>query len=199
VRWTPTVLCLGLGLVVLAINISPAVTGPQDLLIWLRATAVFGALSLAFLLDDPTEPTTEAVAVPLLYRRALRLALALPPVAVWWALALGFSARRLPRVPIPVAAVTLEAAALTALALALAAGCARWVPEGTGGVAAAPALLMSAVLAAVLPPPSEMFPLVDGPAWTAAHVRWAIVGVAAVVVFIVASRGPGRQRRWALR
>jgi hypothetical protein len=46
--------------------------------VWLRITMVVGALGYAFLLDDPSEPTTQAVTGSLLLRRALRVALLLP-------------------------------------------------------------------------------------------------------------------------
>jgi hypothetical protein len=68
----------------------------------------------AFLLDDPSEPTTEGAAGSLLLRRSLRMALLLPAVAAWWVAVVWRVRAVQPGLPLPVAALTLEAAALLA-------------------------------------------------------------------------------------
>jgi hypothetical protein len=100
----------------------------ERLVLWLRIAMTVGALGCAFLLDDPSEPTTEGVAGSLLLRRSLRVALLLPATAAWWAATVWRVRAVHPGLPLPVAALTLEAAALLAVTVALAAAGSRLSP-----------------------------------------------------------------------
>jgi hypothetical protein len=141
---------LSLGLLALAVR--PGLALPAErLVLWLRIAMTVGALGCAFLLDDPSEPTTEGVAGSLLLRRSLRVALLLPATAAWWAATVWRVRAVHPGLPLPVAALTLEAAALLAVTVALAAAGSRLAPERRGGVVAAPALLALASAAFLLP------------------------------------------------
>ena len=168
VKWVPMVLSLTAGLALLILNIAARdhIQSAQ-LLPGVRMCAVFGALSVAFLFDDAAATITAAAPVPLSVRRAVRVALALPVLGCWWAAVLAICASLAPQADLPIGALLLEGAALTAVTLALSAVCGRWVPEQLGGVAAAPGLLVAAALANALPAPVEMFTVPDSPAWAA--------------------------------
>ena len=96
--------------------------------------------------------------------------------------------------PLPVAALTLEAAALLAVTLALAAAGSRLAPERRGGVVAAPALLALASVAGLLPARVELYAQPVGGAWDAAHRRWALLLGLALGTFAAASRDPAHRR-----
>jgi hypothetical protein len=163
----------------------------------MRMAAGAIALGAAFLLDDPTEDLLAHVPTSLLLRRVERIAIALPAIAATWLLAdllVPHSARS----PLPFGAMSLELAALVAAALALSATAGRAVPEGMGGVAAAPLLLALVTGAIALPKGHRLF--ISGPweeQWHAAHGRWRWVLGAAIVVFVWQSLDPGRPRAWA--
>lgn len=148
----------------------------------LRLAALALCIGGAFLLDDPAAETIESVPASLLFRRLLRLALALPVLAAAWALVVRSAGH------VPAWELTLELGALLAVALALAAR--------AGGVAAGPTLLVLFGLAALLP--SRWALLVPGPEdprWSAAHGRWALVLAAGLAAVVWASLDPGRPRR----
>jgi fluoroquinolone transport system permease protein len=195
VGWAPPLAAstLSLGLLTVAVRRGqPLQAG--GLVVWLRITMAVGALGSAFLLDDPSEPTTEAVAGSLLLRRALRVALLLPAAAAWWAAAVWRVRAVHPGVPLPVAALTLEAAALLAVTVALAAAGSRLAPERRGGVVAAPALF--AVTGAAIPLPARvaLYALPGSPGWDGAHQRWAMLLGFALAAFAAASRDPANGR-----
>lgn len=193
VRWTPVALCLATGLTILVLGLSPETIPPKELLLWLRVATVFGALSVAFLLDDPAESTTQAVAVPRWYRRTVRIALVAPVIALYWALMLVIPATMAPTMPVHVAGLLLEAAAMAAMTLALSSVCGRWVPEGMGGVAAAPGLLLAMMLAASLP---DSVALLDAPghlSWPGSRYRWAAVLVLSAIALVLTSQDTARR------
>ncbi|WP_229880752.1 ABC transporter [Streptomyces viridiviolaceus] len=166
---------------------------PWLTLVLLRAAALVGALGLAFLLDDPARHLTAPVPTRRPLRQALRAVLVAPPVALWWAAVLLLAPAK---VRPPVAGVTVEAAATCALAFAGAAAAVRLTREQRPGQAVAAALLTSAVLAPLLLPDGwELFVPAENPAWDAAHDRWALVSVAAVVAWGLC--GPEPSARWA--
>jgi fluoroquinolone transport system permease protein len=183
-RWAalPVVLVFTVGLVELERR-------QPGLDLWaLRAGAVLLAIWAGLSVDDPAEATVEATPFPPLGRRALRLLLALAALAACWALLLT----RTLGVP-PVGGVTLEAAALVAVALAAAAVASRLTADHQGGLAAAPAVLGLVLGAIRLPRRLWLFPAPGDPGWTAAHGRWAAVVGVAVVVLLLASLDPGRR------
>jgi hypothetical protein len=191
VGWGPPLAAFIVSLGLLALAVRPGPLLPADVLVrWLRIATTVSALGYAFLLDDPSEPTTEAVAGSLLLRRTLRVALLLPATTAWWITAIWRVHAVQPRVPLPSAALTLEAVALLAVTLALAAAGSRLAPERRGGVVAAPALLASAGAAILLPARVALFVQPDSTGWTGAHQRWATLLGCAVVTFAIASRDP---------
>jgi hypothetical protein len=184
---------LSLGLLALAVRPGPA-SAPEELVRWLRLATIVAALGCAFLLDDPSEPTTESVAGSQLLRRALRVALLLPATTAWWAAVLWRVQAVHPGLPLPVAALTLEAAALLAVTLALAAAGSRLAPERRGGVVAAPALLALTSGCFLLPAPVALYAQPGSAAWDGAHRRWALLLGLALAAFAAASRDPAHRR-----
>jgi hypothetical protein len=195
IGWGPPLAAFTVSLGLLALAVRPGLALPAgQLMLWLRIAMIVAALGWAFLLDDPSEPTTEGVAGSLLLRRALRMALLLPATAAWW-VAVVWRVRAVhPGMPLPVAALTLEAAALLAVTVALAAAGSRLAPERRGGVVAAPALLALASAAGLLPARVALYVQPEGGAWDAAHRRWALLLGLALAVFAISSRDPAHRR-----
>jgi fluoroquinolone transport system permease protein len=195
VGWAPPLAGFALSLGLLALTVRPGLELPAGrLVLWLRLAMTVGTLGCAFLLDDPSEPTTEGVAGSLLLRRTLRVGLLLPAAAAWWAAAVWRARAVHPGLPLPVAALTLEAAALLAVTVALAAAGSHLAPERRGGVVAAPALLALASAAFLLPAPAALYAEPGSAAWGGAHDRWALLLGLALVAFAAASRDPARRR-----
>jgi hypothetical protein len=194
VGWAAPLAGFALSLGLLALAVRPGLELPAGrLVLWLRLAMTAGALGCAFLLDDPSEPTTEGVAGSLLLRRALRVALLLPATAAWWVGVVWRVRAVHPGLPLPVAALTLEAAALLAVTVALAAG-SRLAPERRGGVVAAPALLALTSAAFLLPAPVALYAEPGSAAWDGAHRRWALLLGLALAAFAAASRDPAHRR-----
>ncbi|WCN01714.1 ABC transporter [Streptomyces sp. M92] len=180
---------------------APALTGaepaPWQTLVLLRGVALIGALGLAFLLDDPARHLTAPVPVPRPLRQALRVALAAPLVALWWAavLLIAPSASR----P-PAGDITLEAAAVGVLALAAAATAVRLTDEARPGPAVAAALLLAAVAAPLLTPEGwALFVPAEDPRWPDAHDRWAVLLAAVAVAWAVCGPEPVGRRGGRVR
>ncbi|GDY75782.1 hypothetical protein [Streptomyces avermitilis] len=92
--------------------------------------------------------------------------------------------------------MTLEAAALAALALAGAAAAVRWSDTAEPGAATAAWLLFAACAGLLLLP--GRWSLYVGPAdprWQAAHVRWAALLAVGVLVWAASGPEPLRARR----
>jgi hypothetical protein len=195
VGWGAPLAGFALSLGLLGLAVRPGLELPAGrLVLWLRIAMTVGALGCAFLLDDPSEPTTEGVAGSLLLRRTLRVALLLPATAAWWVGVVWRVRAVHPGLPLPVAALTLEAAALLAVTVALAAAGSRLAPERRGGVVAAPALLALACAAFLLPSPVALYAQPGSAAWDGAHQRWALLLGLALVAFAAASRDPAHRR-----
>lgn len=195
VGWVPPLAAFGLSLGLFALAVRPGqAMAPEDLVRWVRLTVIVAALGYAFLLDDPSQPTTEGVAGSLLLRRTLRVALLLPATAAWWVAVVWRVHAVHPRVPLPVAALTVETTTLLAVTLALAAAGSRLAPERRGGVVAAPALLALATAALWLPAWAALYTPPGATAWAGAHQRWALLLGLALVVFGAASRDPAQRR-----
>ncbi|HZO68732.1 MAG TPA: hypothetical protein VFB74_27380 [Kribbellaceae bacterium] len=195
VGWLPALAALAVSLGLLALAVRPGLPlAPADLLRWVRYAMIVAALGYAFLLDDPSEPTTEGVAGSLLLRRTLRVVLLLPATAAWWVAVVWRVGAVYPQLPLPIAALTLEAAALLTVTLALAAAGSRLAPERHGGVVAAPALLVLATAAFHLPARLILYVPPDSAEWDSAHQRWTALLGLALVAFVVASRDPAHRR-----
>ena len=158
----------------------------------LRAAALAFALGLAFVLDDPARHTTAAVPTRRPARHALRVALVAPVTAAWWTAALLIVPDGIRP---PVGDVTLEAGAAFMLALAASAAAIRLTQAAEPGQAVAGAVLTTAVLGLLLWPGRwELFVGTQDPKWAAAHDRWGMVLVGAVVVWGVCGPEPLRRR-----
>jgi hypothetical protein len=169
----------------------------------LRISAVLLAMGAAFVLDDPAQVTTLAAPTPLLLRRALRVAIVVPALAVAWGATVWVIRRsEIPTESLPIAAVTLELAALVAVALAAAVVMSELVPERLGGLASGPVLLALVAGALFLPSRFALFVSEPGlPRWHGAHQLWlGILGVGVLVMLFGYSdrtRSFGRIRRSA--
>jgi hypothetical protein len=177
----------------------------------LRIGAVLLCLGAGFIVDDDAGVTVAPVVASLAVRRGLRLLLAVPALAAGWAAALGAARMLAASGPVagasvsgslPVAGLTLEAAALLSVALAAGAAAVRWVGHGRAGATAGPVLLafVMAMLSAGRYWP--MFPDASETGWVPAHVRWAAILAVAAILFaglaLDPARRPGilRRRRW---
>ncbi|MFD4524957.1 ABC transporter [Streptomyces sp. NPDC058470] len=171
------------------LSVSPDSWPGLDLL---RAAALAFGLGLAFLLDDPARHTTAAVPTRRPVRTGLRVAFAVPFAALWWTAALLLvpeDARP------PLGAVTLEAAAVAALALAGAAVVVRCTEAAEPGIAVSGVLLGAGLSAALLVPDRWALVVpVDDPRWGGAHDRWTVILVVAVVVGAACWAEPLRRR-----
>jgi hypothetical protein len=191
IKWRPVVIGAALGLAILLVpEALTARLTDTHLTTLARIAAICVALGAAFLLDDPATHSTPTVPTPRLARNLIRVALAVPAVALWWALTLALAkttGHNAAVAHLPVAALTLEAATLVAAALALAAIAQRRTADGNVGVIAAPAVLLLAALAWFLPRPVALVVTPTDPHWTASHHRWAAVLATALVAFLWAS------------
>lgn len=175
----------------------------SGLLITARLAAVCGAAGVAFVLDDPAERTTTAVVpVPLRLRRGLRVLPAIPLAAAWWAALLLVVRDRLDPAlwaGLPVRDLSLEAAGLLAVTVALAAAGLTATAERSGSVFAIPALLLGLLMAqTILPARLVLFAEPGSGAWTASHQRWAMLLGIAVAGFLLAGHDPAHRRLGAL-
>ena len=130
---------------------------------YLRLAAVGICLGAAYVFDDPTEDTIGYVPAPLLFRRVVRMAIAVPVAGAWWLVALtvaGDVPRKLGG-PTPAGDLTLEASVMLVAALTAASIGTRRVTDRLGGVVAAP-ILIGLVIAAFFIP-AEYAIVVDSP------------------------------------
>jgi fluoroquinolone transport system permease protein len=164
----------------------------------LRLTALTGALGLAFLLDDPARAISATTPVGRPARTILRLALVVPPAALWWTTALLL-------IPAPtrpaLAPVTLEAMATAAGALTLATAAMRFTDTAAAGRATAARLGAGAALMVLVPPRWGLLTTPDDPWWQATQLRWAAVLLVTLALCALWTPEPLRRRplRPALR
>lgn len=189
--WAPLLTATGLGLAIVSVPAAMSVTlGPPDLSGLLRAAAVCGALGMAFGLDDPAARSLETVPTPRPLRYAVRVATLVAAAAAWWAVALAVTVAGAEQgigAALPLRGLTLEAAGIAAVALAVAAVRLRLRPDG-GGLVAAPAVLALVLAASALPQRVALFVSPDSDLWRAAHERWVVVLALAVGALAWASR-----------
>ncbi|WP_339130237.1 ABC transporter [Streptomyces sp. f51] len=192
-RWA---LLTGAVVGLLPAGLTRTASGPPDTwlcLNLLRASALAFALGLAFLLDDPARNTTATVPVRRPVRTGLRLGLVVPFTAACWTAALFLipSGGRPPE-----GAITLEAAAITVLALASALVAVRCSEAGEPGIAISAGLVGAFFAAALLLPERwELFVAASDPHWDDAHRRWAGVLVVALLAGAFSLAEPLRRRR----
>ncbi|SEG73046.1 hypothetical protein SAMN04489712_11065 [Thermomonospora echinospora] len=192
--WTALAAGGGLGLVLVAVPglFSPDI-GVDAVVNLLRMAALGGALAIAFVFDDPARHTVAVLPVPRPLRQGLRVALLLPPVAVWWAVVLGVAAAGTDDVALPVGALTGEAAALCALAVGLAAGAVRFTALTAPGPAAAGTLLALFVAATVLADDVPLLVPFGDDRWESAHRLWTVLLLLASAAWVVCALEPRRR------
>jgi hypothetical protein len=197
IRWVPVIVgaALGLAIVLVPEALTTKLTDAQ-LTALVRTAATCAALGAAFILDDPATRSTPTVPTSRLARNLLRVFVAVPAMALWWAVTLGLAkaaARNPVGVHLPATALTLEAATLVTAALALAAATQRRNSDGNTGVFTAPAVLVLAALIWFLPHRVALVVAPGDPNWTAAHQRWTALLAVALITFLWSSHeGVGR-------
>jgi hypothetical protein len=186
VRWQPTVAAAGIAAVVLAVRRDHLAHSAQAILV-LRVVALLLAVGMAFALDDRSRRTVQSVPSPAWWRAAGQTSVALVPATAAWVAAVAWVSTRTG--DLPVLGLSLEAAALVAVGLALAAGLVRWREVPDPGTVAGPVLVVSGLMMMQLP---QRFALMvgPGPGWTAAHLRWSALLAASVAVMLLAVRDP---------
>jgi hypothetical protein len=157
--------------------------------ILLRVVAVLLATSVVALADDAAANQLAAVPVQLAWRYGARCGLAVLAVAIPWAGALLWV-----RPGDLAAALSLECAALTTFALAVAGSVARWSGARDASVAAGPAVFAAAILASVLPSNWALY-AAPGDGWAATHLRWASVLAGALALLVPTVRDPAQRHR----
>ncbi|MFN2503389.1 MAG: hypothetical protein ABR540_04000 [Acidimicrobiales bacterium] len=162
---------------------------PGATLAGVRAAALLLCAGLAFALDDPAASTLASSPTPKAARRGHRMVILLGLFVVLWGTMITVAEG------LPLAAATLEAAAMLGVALGAAALAARSAPDGLGGIAGGPVLTLLLLATFVgqrhwprwvsLLPSSPL-----DPAWSAAHIRWALLLAISIGVLMATARDP---------
>lgn len=170
----------------------------DDRLTLLRYTGVALACATLAAVDDPSGEVLAAAPRPRWLRTTSRVVIALAIVVPAWTMGALVVAWRDP--DLPLLPLGLEAAALTALGLGVAAGLRAWRDLHQPATHASLGLLAIVTISGALP---RWYALQDGqtwgPPWTASHLRWTallLLGTA-LVVAAVADPLAGRRRRSA--
>ncbi|MFE3906342.1 hypothetical protein ACFXPY_40375 [Streptomyces sp. NPDC059153] len=162
-----------------------------------RVAAVTVALGASFALDDPAARTTVVVPVSPVVQRAVR---AVPVFAIgltMWAVAAATARLALAqetRPLFPWGGLAMEAAALVAISLALAALGLRFTEGEHGSMVAAPGILLLVITAALLPERTALFLPPGHPYWAAAHQVWAGLLVVGLTAGTLLARDTARRR-----
>ncbi|MFD9395242.1 ABC transporter [Streptomyces sp. NPDC060000] len=190
--WRALTAAGGLGLLLASTTRLPDEAPDAELgLLVLRLTALTGALGLAFLLDDPARNTTATTPVGRPRRTVLRLAVAAPMTALWWAAALLLTPG--PTRP-ALGPATLEAAGMACAALALATIAVRFTRTAEVGRTTAIRLGAAAAVAVLVPNRWGLLGTSQDPYWQATQVRWAVVLGATVALSVLWTPEPLRGR-----
>ena len=181
----------------------PDPAGAEYRIAGLRVGAVLLCLGAAFLLDDPSEAIIAPVPLSAILRRSVRLGLAFLALAPAWGVLAMIALVGMPEPGgLPLARVSLEALTMVVLVWTAAAAADRLVPEGLGGLAAGPILLVLlglAIAAPALPGHFRFLPSVpQEPDWGHAHMLWLRVLGAGAVLLLLFSRDQGGARLRAL-
>lgn len=159
-----------------------------------------GALALctgaAFLLDDAAQAAAAATPTSLARRRILRIALALPLLAVVWMATLWYAtgAQDTTFRPDARATLTLQFAAMLALTLAASAVALRAMPGQHGGWTGIVAPFALLAIAYALPHRWTLFAFPGDAAWPATQWRWAALLAVGLLTLAWASREPAQRR-----
>lgn len=196
--WLPVVAGAGVGLLLAAVpRLSSEEPDEWLTLLFLRVAALAFGLGLAFLVDDPARHTTAAVPVRRAVRAGLRVAMVAPVAVGWWAAVLLLVPEG---VRLPLGDVTLEAAAVAALALAGGAVAVRCRDEPEPGRSTAAGLLITGLVGPFLIPDAwTPFTQLDtDPRWDDAHEQWACLLTAAALAWTLGLPEPLHRRRLAV-
>jgi hypothetical protein len=199
----------GIGVTVALRIFAGPIEMPVELGAGIRASFVPVIAGLAFLVHDPHRQLTGALPARAWLTPAIRVALALPVLAVSGVIQLQVAARALaadlhgagqPAAGLPWVALTAEFATWCVLALALAAGLERTRWRDLAGLAAA-ALALAVIGASALIPlhllPAAIIGMTRSQKnhWTTAWRLWVATGVAAALVAGWAAGDPWRRVR----
>lgn len=199
VRWAPVVGGAAAGLaLVLVMTLVPVTHDTAGLTNVLRIAALFGAVGTGFLLDDPSESSTAATPGARPLRILLRPLVAIPAILLWWAAVLLLLRRDTNAETwreIPLVGISLEAAALIAIAIAVAAFVVRRPPHNGGGTTAGPAVVVLVAVAQFVPYRYRLFATPDDQHWTTIHQWWAAILITALLLLAWASRDLTSTRR----
>lgn len=175
----------------------------------MRLAALLMCVGAAFVLDDGSEETIAHAPFPLIARRAVRLAVVVPVVALSWWLATFLTGEATMKAggPLPSGDLALEAAALLVIAVAFSSMGARFLSDRLGGIVAGPAVLSLLGISFLVPLPHRL--LISSPwdpNWPHSHDLWQWVLSGATVAFVMANWDPGAsgpvvrmQRAWRAR
>jgi hypothetical protein len=171
----------------------PALDHDGAAVLVLRGVAVLLAAALALAVDEPAAQLLDATPTPLVQRLVARAGLCCAVLVPGWLLTIGVATRA--GADVPVAALTLELAALTAVGLAVPASLRRWWQVSEPGLVTGPVLFGALLGAAHLPPTLALLPGSPAdPVWDAAHQRWALVLIAAGLLLARAVADPATAR-----
>jgi hypothetical protein len=188
-RTGPFLAAAGVGLALAGVPSALAVTLlPDSLALLLRLAACCAAVGVLALFDDPAKPTTAVLPGPAWVGIGLRVAGAAGAVAVWWAVTVAVvlaGAENGTGARLPVPGTTLEAATIVTLGVVFGVIGRRIADRGVASPVAAPALLLVLAAIALLPHRVALFVGVDDPSWSAAHDRWAVLLLGAVLAVVL--------------
>ena len=142
---------------------------------------------LCFLFEDLAAETTDSTATPLAWRRAVRMAIAVPAAACVW-----FAITWIRPLEGPTAAAAGSFAAQVVLALAVAAALGRTIPGARGGLAAAGVLVFVAIVIPLwLGSPPSIEP--SRPPYGTAATYWSSIAGIGIVLFVSTHALPRRR------
>jgi hypothetical protein len=154
----------------------------------LLGVAVLLAATLALAVDEPSAEVLDATATRFAARVARRLTLLSCAVVPLWLMTLAIVELR---GDTPVLMATLQAVALSALAVAVAATLRRWRRMSEPGLVAGPVLIGFLLAVDHLPRSLALMPFQTwGPPWELSHLRWAAVLLAGASALLVALSDP---------
>jgi hypothetical protein len=177
------------GALLLGAAAAPWVDDAGDTVLLLRAAEVLLAATMAFALDDAADTLLASSPTSLRRRAARTLGLCGAVVAATWAVLVLGAVALADGSAVP--GLTVELAALSALAVAVAGGLRVWRGLAEPGALAAPVVLAVLVAAAALPPQLDMLhPSPDWPGWDGAVARWAVLAAVMTAGVVRTTRDP---------
>jgi hypothetical protein len=184
VRWVPLIVIAPLGFAIVRMGLHErARTGEAPLAV----AGVLLAVWIGFVLDDPAAESVSAVPTPLLFRRGIRIAMALPVVWVLWSALSVYAAQgwKTPSLATAFAAQLIVALACAALGI-------RVTGQEHGGLFAVGGLfVVSFLLPQILGLPVALDRVTS--TWSQLYGRSIVIVVAGLITFLVASEGRGRR------